>query len=84
MPQEISGSDQRSIHVAAKEVLQRPYWTRRPKSDGSFGVRGDIVRALIDENLAAHFEGMFTPKNGDHIAELIHTVGAYGLRPAQA
>ena len=77
MAQEIAGSDLRPIHVGAEEAL------KVRESEWSFRVRGHVVGALIDENLAPHFESMFTAKNGNHIAELIHTVRADGFRPAQ-
>ena len=78
MAQEIAGSDQRSIHISAEEAL------KVRESERPFCVCGNVVRALIDENLAAELERVFTAKHGDHIAELVDTVGADGFRPAQA
>ena len=77
MPPEISGSDKRSIHVAAEEALQirEPYRT--------FCVCGDVVRTLIDENLPSNLEGVCTTQDRDAIGDLVNTVGTDGLGPAQ-
>ena len=77
MPQEISGGNQRAIHVAAEETLQVR------ESDGTLRVCSHVVRALINENLAAKLDGMFPVQDRNHVGKLVDAVGTHGFGPAQ-
>src|SRR5262249_36727759 len=75
MTLEVARSDQGPVHIAAEETL------KVGEAHRTFCIGRHIVRALVDEKLAAQFEGMLAAQQGHAIGELKHTVRPYGFWP---
>jgi hypothetical protein len=81
--QQIPGRELRPVHVAKEKVLQR--WgtaaIRIAKPNWAFGIGGNIVRALQDQDLTAELEGVVPAQVRDAVRKLPNAIRAYGLRP---
>ncbi len=76
MAQEVTGADLRAAHVAGEEGIDA---TREP--EWAFGVGGNVIGALVEENVAAELNGMLALEPRNAVANLIHTVRPDGFGP---